>query len=340
MRNLIIRKQNTKKNLITCATLFLLLIIISLESCTGLKKYHEQKSQLNKIKEELLVARKKIENDKKYSDSLHSINHDYRLKISEHESIEYNLKDHIVELNEDIRNLMQSSNVLPSEPLPLEDSLYSKISDRVKKVIIHKDDTIRESNYVLTKGRLGFYAPTEMYHKKTYDAYGVVKDILSGENVKSIIKREVKSINRSTNIDFQDKDFIVEEVEFYEYAKLELETSSKGLKIKSMHNHDKQKIADKMENWHWEITPDNEHPEQQLTLKVTLYDKDEKWIGDVTKRHKIDIKVRTFEVFLDNTKKLFLDPQWLFGSMVIPFLAFLFGRYKRKKKNVNGGNNV
>ncbi len=202
-------------------------------------------------------------------------------------------------------------------------------------VIITKIDTLVKSSSRITNGNIAFYCPTEMYKGEPYDAYGLIADVMSEDKIKSMVINEIKKHDADVTTEAtKDENFYIEQLSYYDMIKLELtNVGGQTFTITNIHSSDKRSYKSKNKDWHWKVTPTVSGQNQQLVLKITLYNKEGEEIYADSKTYEFDINVRANQFFY-NTKELFIEnPEWAWGSIIIPFITFIFGKYQERRKS-------
>lgn len=313
-----------KKPYILLALLFAFLI----QSCVSSKQYENLEHKLESQRDELNDAQKREESLVLFADSLSETIQNYS-----------DIEQEKINLQNEIDSLIVGSEEkdLAFKQLMVKHSREMRnIQPEVIVVVEQKTDTVNLTSHEISSGKVAFYCPREMYHEQTYDTYGLIADVLSNQEIKSLVIQSIKEHTRDTaGIDFQDDNFLIKAIQFYEIIELRLDNvTNKGFDIVQIHDDNKQIVSDKMEGWHWKVTPITTKPQQQLFLKVIVYDENGEPYPPLKKTYHLDVKIRS-GTFFHNTKILFSqNPEWAFGSFILPFLTFLFGRYKKRKENI------
>ncbi|MCX6238544.1 MAG: hypothetical protein NTY07_13460 [Bacteroidia bacterium] len=305
----------------------LVVFILIFQSCISLKKHEELHDMFQNQSEALSQTRQKTERLKVLSDSLTEINQRLVNYFERSEIKGGSETENVKELLTKIDNL--------KEIIRVERASYSSLSAKAstKEVIVNRTDTIRQTSYEINSGKVAFYCPLKMYYKQTYDAYGLIADVLSNADIKSLMINKIKQHERDTNnVNIQDNDLLIKMIQFYNLLEIKLDNATtSGFDIVKVHENDKQIVSDKMEMWHWKVTPITTIPKQELILKVIVYNDKGERDCFFDKTYHLDITVKPF-MFFQNAKVLFIEkPEWVFGSIIIPFLAFFIGRYQRRK---------
>lgn len=185
--------------------------------------------------------------------------------------------------------------------------------------------------------KLAVYCPRNMVYKETSDVIGFVADLIDDDLIKDAMGERLANASDQSHAEVNDSDMLIRELKMYQFIELRLNDSdNQGFLIKAIHDEDIQQINANMEGWHWKITPTSSDEQQQLVLKVIVYDNQQERIASFDKTYKIDVKIAS-KRFLRNTWALFVDnPEWAFATIIIPVLTFLWGRYQavrsRKRK--------
>ena len=184
--------------------------------------------------------------------------------------------------------------------------------------------------------KLAVYCPRKMIYKESSDVIGFVADLIADEVVKQMMQNRVSEATGSEVEKPDDKDMLIRELQLFQFLELRLDDSdNEGFSIKKIHDSDIQQVASNMEGWHWKVTPTTSDKQQQLVLKVVVYDNQKKRLDSFDKTYKIDVKIESAR-FVRNTYALFVEnPEWAFAAIITPILTFLWGRFlalRRKKK--------
>jgi hypothetical protein len=173
-----------------------------------------------------------------------------------------------------------------------------------------------------------------MVYKETADVIGLIANLMSDEFFRSEMIDNLKEHNPDfTEDSFEDNDLLIREILHYGLVELKLrDADNAGFDIIKVHEEDKQRIRPEMEGWHWKVTPNSDEMHQQLIFKAIVYDLDGSINDSFSKTFQVDIKVKPWR-FFQNTKMLVIEnPEWAFGTLILPFLSFLWGRYQGIKK--------
>jgi len=202
---------------------------------------------------------------------------------------------------------------------------------------VAQPDTLVNSNNIINTNNLAFYCPKKMYKGEAYDAFGLISDVISNDELKKILKKELIDYNPSlSEDDLENEDFIFDELVKADMVKLELVSTNEDMfSIEKVGFHGIREFDSKDNDWHWEVTPEAIGQSQRLRLYYKFYDKNEEEIPEAQgyKIYNIDISVNP-KGFIENTKELFVEnPEWAWTSIIIPFVTFLYGRFQGKKKN-------
>lgn len=309
----------------TCFLLVLLLAVI-IQSCTP-------------TNQEKLELQQSIQNQEKVLKQLSKQTESLELLADSLIKIKYSL-DSAILLNK--HNTMIKYSIINGATFPYKKSLYVVTDTTISgsnsnivynKVNASKTDTLKQVSYNLNSGKIAFYCPHEMYYNQTYDAYGMIAAVLSDEDLRLLMFKKIKQHERdSININLNDDNLLIEKIQFYNLLELKLDnTVNTGFDIFKIHNNEKQTVSGKMENWHWKITPTTTIQQQQLILKVIIYDENGVENNYFSKTYHLNIKVRPYAFFY-NTKLLFIqNPKWAFGSIIIPFITFFAGRWLQRR---------
>lgn len=190
--------------------------------------------------------------------------------------------------------------------------------------------------------KLAVYCPRMMTYKQTSDVIGFVADLIDDDLIKEAMGQRLADASDRSEIEVNDKDMLIRELQMYQFIELRLDDAdNQGFMIKSIHDDNIQQINANMEGWHWKITPTTSDQQQQLVLKVIVYDDKQQRLTSFDKTYKIDVKIETKQ-FIRNTHALIVDnPEWAFATIIIPVLTFLWGRYnairsRKRKTQANG----
>lgn len=238
--------------------------------------------------------------------------------------------------NERIKHNLNTKSMLVFAREPNEFPTNRSEQIVYKTITLHRTDTLKQTIHEINKGKVAFYCPREMFYKETYDAYAFVSDILSDEDIKKLLINKMKEDakdNRS-NTNREDPNFLVRPVQFYQQIELKLENVVNGaFEIVPIHAEAKQLVNDNMENWHWKITPISDRAEQQLILRIIVYDDNGQIADRFNKTYHLKVKIRPNRFFHNTMVLLIENPAWTLGSIVIPLITFLLGRLSGRKKN-------
>ena len=188
----------------------------------------------------------------------------------------------------------------------------------------------------LQSKKLAVHCPRNMTYKKTSDVIAFVADLIDDETIKEMMKQRVADASDREDVEINDRDMLIRDLQLYEFIELKLDDAdNEGFTIKKIHETDKQKVSENMEGWHWKVTPTNSEQEQQLVLKVIVYDQNSEF-KSFDKTYRINIKIESGRFFRNTYALAVENPEWAFATLIIPFLTFLWGRYKavrsRRKK--------
>lgn len=215
-------------------------------------------------------------------------------------------------------------------------------ADSQKQLVKHVQDSLQSiinnkttSNYSVSPGKVAFYCPKILTYKKIYDAYGLIADVISDDKVRELLVNNIKEIDEGLDTEaMRDDDILIKQIQYYSMIELSFdEVLNQNFEIEKVHEEDKQVVSDKMEGWHWQIRPMSTEAEQQLILKVKIF-KSNGEVDDVfSKKYDFKIEVDSLR-FVSEVKELFLnEPKWAMGSIILPFITFLYGRYEKRKKS-------
>jgi hypothetical protein len=311
-------------------SLLLLVLSLALFSCVNLRKHKILINEREKLNGQLILENTEKKDFELRLDSLRVENYKWT-----NESIGYQQSSDLLQYQVDSLLLdleeRESSTVFLKDRLALLNENANKVY--YKNIIIRKVDTVQQIAHEISTYKIAFYCPSEMYYKQTYDVYGLIANVLSDEIIKKIIVKKIKQHTPdSMHIDVEDKDFLIRAVQFYEIIELNLDNAvNKGFDIVKIHLEDQQIITNKMETWHWKVTPHRTSANQQLVLKIIIRNEkgDRNLAFDKTYLLNIKIKPSTFS---HNTKMLFIENSaWTFATIILPLFTFLGGRYLRKK---------
>lgn len=306
--------------------LFLLIIVFVIYSCAPKREVAELIEKLEKQNSELAEMHRQNEQLDFTLDSLSQVKQELNTKAQLKEQQNYKLAQQVEELSVEMEMKQQNLEMDYSRAESNSKPVY-------KELIVLKTDTVRQIEYNVNSGKVAFYAPKDMYVDETYDAHGIIADVLSDENLRVLMHQKIKEHERDTSkLIVDDNEILIKKVAYYNLIELRLDNVvNEGFDIVKVHSRDKQIVNENMENWHWKITPTKTNQNQQLILKVLVYDVNGNENTSFTKTYFFDVKVRPFQFFY-NSKLLFIqNPEWAYGSIIIPFITFLFGRFQRKK---------
>jgi hypothetical protein len=304
--------------------LFMLIIVFVVYSCAPRREVAELNEKLEKQNSELAEMQRQNKQLDFTIDSLSQVKQELNSKAQLKEQQNYKLAQQVEELSVEMEMQQQNLEIAHQRAELQAEPVYK---------IISKTDTLIQSTYSINSGKVAFYTPKIMSIDETYDAHGIIADVLTDESLRLLMHKKIKEHERDTNRLFvDDNQILIKKVEYYNFIELRLDNVvNQGFEILKVHSHDTQIVSDNMENWHWKITPTKTIPNQQLILKVIVYDTNGIENTSFTKTYHLDVKVRPFQFFY-NSKLLFIqNPEWAFGSIIIPFITFLFGRFQRKK---------
>ena len=200
-------------------------------------------------------------------------------------------------------------------------------------------DTVTQVMYSeMNSGNVAIYCPTEMIYKETSDVFGLIADLMSDDFLRSKMIENLKEHNENfTDESIRDNDLLIRKIDYYGLVEIKLmDSDNTGFDIIQVHEIDRQRVQEGMEGWHWKVTPNSEELHQQLVFKVIIYKLDGTMDDSFSKTYQVNIKVRSWR-FFHNTRILIIEnPEWAFGSLILPFIAFLWGRYQgNRKRNQN-----
>lgn len=187
--------------------------------------------------------------------------------------------------------------------------------------------------------KVAVHCPRKMTYKQTSDVIGFVADLIDDSLIKERMQTRVRDAIGEDDFVVDDKNLLVRELKMYNNLELRLDDAgNEGFLIKKIHDDDAQEINENMEGWHWKVTPITTNPEQQLVLKVIVYDTNHNRVQSFDKTYHVDIKIES-KLFLINTKALFIEnPEWAFASIIAPIVTFFLGRLnavqRRRKEKI------
>ena len=236
--------------------------------------------------------------------------------------------------NQDRFSLHKKSQIADQSPknnnaVKSEKIIYQTITIRQK-------DTLRQLIHEINNGKVAFYCPRVMYYKETTDAYGFISDVLSDEDIRKMLMERIKEETgeHSHRSHLDDNNFLIRTVQFYRMIELRLENVVKGaFEIVPVHSEARQEVADNMENWHWKITPMSDVSDQQLILRIIVYDENGQVTQHFNKTYHLNIKIRPYRFFHNAMVMMVENPAWTIGSIVIPIITFFLGRISLTKKS-------
>lgn len=301
---------------------FIIFFTCILMSCVSKKKYIESKNEhkitMHKL-EQLIEDNKMLRSEIALLSNEAEINQDNIVHLSKkNEELQNEINDahYRYELNERINQLSETEIIY-------------------RDIFIEKTDTIVKSSNRIGENNIAFYCPTEMYKGEPYDAYGIIANVISDEIIKQKLVNEIKKHDKEIeDNDLKDEDFFIEKLTFYDMIKLELlPVNTDDLKIKKVHSQAKQSRTQKNKHWHWKITPTSYHQNQQMILKVMLYDEEGTLIIEHSKTYEFEVKVRANKFFYDTIQLFEENQKWAWSSIIIPFITFILGKFQERKKS-------
>lgn len=315
-----------------CIVLWTLTLMLA--SCVGLKKHEEAIHKNVKLSDYLMKANQEKSALLLFTDSLQTKNNAAANQIIGYQqssaSYEYQMDSLLFDSEEN-----QSTTAALMERVAVLNEAANTVL--FKNIIVRKVDTVQKIAHELNTGKVAFYCPSEMYYNQTYDAYGLIADVLSNEVIKKMVVKKIKQHAPDTaQVDLDNKDFLIRAVQFYEIIELTLDNVvNKGFDIIKIHLQDQQVIANKTKTWHWKVTPLSTAVSQQLILKIIVYDTAGVPILDFDKTYLLEVKIKPYS-FFHNTKVLFIEnPKWAFSAILLPLITFFGGRYQRRKKTAS-----
>lgn len=184
-------------------------------------------------------------------------------------------------------------------------------------------------------GKIALYCPPVMNYKESSDVFGFISELISDEQVreKMIARIREEGIELPSNAT-SNNNLLIRTIQFYSIIELRLDDAdNEGFVIKKVHETDKQEVKQNMEGWRWVVTPSSSEPKQKLIFKAIIYKQNGEVESAFTRTYQITVKVKPRR-FLHSVKMLFVEnTQWAIGSMIIPLIAFFWGRYQERKKN-------
>ena len=208
----------------------------------------------------------------------------------------------------------------------LDDSVFTSI---INSLAI--DTAVRMNN--VSEGKIAFYCARRMNYDKTYDAHAVVTDLISDEKIKSVLITRILDSNEDvTRQDLMDNDFLVKKIAELDFVEVTLKSVKKdGFEVVEDHHHSKQKYSKDMEGWHWLVTPTSTDKEGVLLLNIYMYDSEGVKESVGSKTYRIKIKVEASSFFHNTWVLMMQNPSWTIGTIILPLLAFLYGKYTGKR---------
>ncbi len=261
--------------------------------------------------------------------------------VSEITMLENNLKEEeqvILEMNENYQRLYSSQDSLRglnrelhllNSNLSKEISLQQKMLD---SAMSNKDES--KINFSLSEGRVAFYCPKEMEYQRPYSVVGLIADVISNEEAKLLLINKIKTLDETVDVNkLQNDSILVRQIQYYNLVELSLDKAkNKGFEIKKIHTSDKQRVEANMEGWHWEVTPIDTEPHQKLILTVFYLDENNVSNYKLSKSYNIKVKIKSSRFFANLRTRFIEDTEWTIGTIVIPFLTFLYGKRRKKKE--------
>lgn len=197
------------------------------------KKQHAETISKLELTERKLLKNK--EENKNFSVMVDSLRYEMEAIKTEYTNAQENidtLKKGFDSLNQQSQGLEEAVMLPDIKPIVIYENTVIQQTDTVLK-------TVREIN----GGNIGFYCPTEMYFDEPYDAYGLIADALSREDIKSMVKKSV--LQHAQNADatnFEVDDFLIKPVDYYDKIELGLENiNPEAFEIKKIHSKDIRK---------------------------------------------------------------------------------------------------
>ncbi|MHC1775006.1 MAG: hypothetical protein AB9834_06275 [Lentimicrobium sp.] len=314
-------------------SLFLLVLIVQLMQSCGLSRDCRDAKSLSSSQAEE-ISHQRLE----YEDLLQrfSLISEDMAKQKEENQVLY--KDY-VQLSEQLKEAVEVNEKLLQEDNPVSSgNPFNENNRPVKEIIVNEIDTVTRTLMKVSTGNVAFYCPRKVTYKEPFTALGFIADVISDERIRQQLLERVREVERDpVGEKLADEKTLIEKIQFYKLIELRLdEAGNSAFEIKKIHLEDKQEVSDKMEGWQWKIIPVSKDSRQELVLKVIVYNADGKVDYAFNKTRFIDIEVRS-GAFFHNIKLQFVEnPEWAYGSVILPFITFLAGNYQKRKKKKSG----
>lgn len=237
-------------------------------------------------------------------------------------------------INQDRFSLHKKSQIAEQAPKNNNAVMSEKII--YQTITIRQKDTLKQLIHEINNGKVAFYCPRVMYYKETTDAYGFISDVLSDEDIRKMLMERIKEETgeHSHRSHLDDNNFLIRTVQFYRMIELRLENVVKdAFEIVPVHSEARQEITDNMETWHWKITPMSDVADQQLILRIIVFDENGQVTQHFNKTYHLNIKIRPYRFFHNAMVMMVENPAWTIGSIVIPIITFFLGRISLTKKS-------
>jgi hypothetical protein len=313
-------------------TVLLVLIIMLTQSCGLSRKYRDAESMNYSQAEEINLLQHQLDESRLLSDDLTE-----RLNLKNEEYQE--IYENYLILSEQGKETRASNDKSIHDPEPVKMGYMEYPEYQPAKYIPYKGvDSLKETRMKFNSGNVAFYCPRKVNYKETFTAIGFITDVISDKEIKAKLTKRVKEVELdSAGVELSDDKILIEKIRYYKLIELRLDPASNGsFEIIKVHLEDKQEVNDEMEGWQWNITPVSNQKDQKLVLKVIVYDESGKVDSVFNKTRFVEIEVSSF-AFFRNTKLLFVEnPEWAYGSVILPFITFLFGMYQKRKKTKAG----
>jgi hypothetical protein len=313
-------------------SLLFLVFTILLASCSCLKKHQKSILTNKKLSEQLAAVNSDKSDLRLFSDSLLLKNNRADIQTSIYEQSSAAFQYQVDSLLLDLEAREKTTESLNKRVAMLNKKANTV---RYKNIIVREVNTVQQIVHEIHNGKIAFYCPSKMYYNQTYDAYGLIADVLSDEVIKKMVVKKIKEHAPNTPQEtLNNKVFLIRAVQYYEILELKLDSAvNKGFDIVKVHLEDQQIITNKMETWHWKVTPRSTAASQQLILKIIVQDINGERSLNFNKTYMLEVKIKPSN-FFHNTKVLFIqNPKWTFATVLLPLLTFFGGRYQRRKKD-------
>ncbi|MBI9055048.1 MAG: hypothetical protein JEY96_14595 [Bacteroidales bacterium] len=312
--------------------------MVLLQACVSTKNFQESITQNETLKDSVVSINKNYDtNLKEFEEEL--IKQKELLAYSNAKELE--LLNTIEQQKQHEENLTEAIVQYKNTSANIEEKLLLMERSQANNVIIKtKTDTVHEVYYPESRqGNVTIFCPREMIFEEATDIYGIISEAISQEIIRSKIREKIEHHEGDASVDLiEGENLIFNDITFFKDVEVDIiREASQGFEIVQLHDSTKQTYSEKMEGWHWKVKPISDGPELILVFRIRIYDNNGIPSYKDDKTFKVKIKVRPKE-FFHNTKMLIVNnPKWAFGTLILPFLGFMWGRYqeRRKKKTKN-----